>query len=596
MISLLKYYKILFSRKNNLDFLVVLVLLVITGLLEVVGVASIMPFFAILMDPGLLTSNAYAQQAYHLAGSQSPAQFMLLFGALIIVLLVASSAASMSTNWRLQYAIWHVHDTLSERLVKRFLSQPFERLSTKDLSVYSRDLLQGMEVLINQVLGPIGIVISRGFIVLAIFALIAYTNIVMALAIIAVFGGLYAAIFLFARRRMGNLGQMWERASKARYHFAAEIFKSIKEIRTLNPKLDIIDLYQEDTERFSRMMERSLFLQAAPRGIVESVGLSAAIVVVMVLLLQGGEMQSIIPSMILFAVGGFRILPSLQMMYGSVTVARIHFPIVLRLAEELAVLESFPPPPALPPGTKPLALTRALTVEGVVYTYPGAAHPALRELNAEFPAGEVTAIIGRSGAGKSTLVDVMLGLLAPQQGAIKVDEQVLDEARMEAWRSHIGYVPQHSMILKASVAANIAFCAAGEIDMERVRDAARLAHIDAQITAMPEGYDTVIGDSGTRLSGGQRQRLVIARALYRDPSLLLMDEPTSALDGETQDAFIESINDLRGAKTIVIVSHSAKVARAADRCLLIDDGRVTLSGSPAEVAAASPLAARLLSA
>lgn len=595
MRSIIDRYNTFFSKENSIDFAILLFFLVMTGTLEVVGVAFIMPFFAVMMDPSIVQTNRYMLQLHEFIGAKSITEFMILFGGMIVVLLAISSALSMYTTWRMQRALWRAHDSISERLIKRYLSQPYETLANKDLSVYSRDILHGMEVFITQFLAPIGIVVSRGFVVVVIFGLIAYTDIYMAAATIVVFGGLYITIYYVARKRLSALGSVWEKASKARYHFAAEIFKSIKEIKIINPKLDIIDLYLDDTKKFSRMMEQSLFLSSAPRGIVETVGLSSSIIIVIFLLLRGGELSTIIPSLILFAVGGFRILPSLQMVYGAIAIARIHYPVFMRLSDDLLTLDPVSAPPAASNGAPAVALTDRLELTNITYRYPGAEKPSIDAVNATFEAGKVTALIGRSGAGKSTLMDIILGLLPPQAGTITIDGRALTEEWADDWRRHVGYVPQHAMILNASVAANIAFCAAGEMDAEKIQAASRLAKVDSFIATLPGGYDTVIGDTGMRLSGGQRQRLIIARALYRDPAILLMDEPTSSLDAETQAAFLDSINELREKKTIVIISHSAKVAKAADKCIMIDLGKNVAEGTPHDIMAGNPLAHRLLS-
>jgi ATP-binding cassette, subfamily B, bacterial PglK len=196
------------------------------------------------------------------------------------------------------------------------------------------------------------------------------------------------------------------------------------------------------------------------------------------------------------------------------------------------------------------------------------------------PAGAAIGFVGANGSGKTTLVDLIAGLLVPGTGQIEVDGIVLDAVTRPAWQSRIAYVPQNIFLLDATIAQNVALSvSAGEIDRERLLAAARLAQLDEFVATLPSGYDHMVGERGRRLSGGQRQRIGIARALYRDASVLIMDEATNALDGLTEQELMATIVRLRGRYTVILIAHRLSTVRACDVIFEFDRGRVTGSGN-----------------
>jgi ABC-type multidrug transport system fused ATPase/permease subunit len=194
----------------------------------------------------------------------------------------------------------------------------------------------------------------------------------------------------------------------------------------------------------------------------------------------------------------------------------------------------------------------------------------------------VIGLTGPSGAGKSTFVDVVAGLVQPSAGTVEIDGVPIDDINIRGWRRTIGYVAQDTLLLRASVRENIAW---GEPTASEgaIEQAARLAHADHFICALPQGYETVIGDRGVRLSGGQRQRIGLARALLGDKRLLILDEATSALDSESEAKVLEAIESLRGRMTVIMVAHRLSTLRPCDRVLVFEDGRLVEVGGFAEL-------------
>ncbi len=214
-----------------------------------------------------------------------------------------------------------------------------------------------------------------------------------------------------------------------------------------------------------------------------------------------------------------------------------------------------------------------LILEDVSLAYPGGAW-ILQGLNLAVNWGECVGIIGPSGSGKSTLFDVMIGLLPPASGSVSRRWCEIS-SNLDAWLSRIGYVPQSVYLSDESLRQNVAFGIPEEqINDRRVEQALKLARLDQFVSSLPLGAQTMVGEQGAAISGGQRQRIGIARALYHDPDVLLFDEATSALDGDTERLVVESIEALRGRKTIVVIAHRISTLAPCDRILTLSDGRL----------------------
>jgi ATP-binding cassette subfamily B protein len=219
---------------------------------------------------------------------------------------------------------------------------------------------------------------------------------------------------------------------------------------------------------------------------------------------------------------------------------------------------------------------------------------AVRDASLLIPAGAIVGFMGPNGSGKTTLLDLVSGLLVPQSGHIEVDGMRLDRTNCVAWQSTIAYVPQHVFLFEATLAQNIALgTPSAQIDRERLESAVRLARLTECVAALPNGYEEWLGERGGALSGGQRQRLAIARALYRDASLLILDEATSALDTAAEGEIAETLNVLRPNKTILLIAHRTAALRHCDLVFALSDGRVVGSGKYGQIVPANARAAKI---
>jgi ABC-type multidrug transport system fused ATPase/permease subunit len=289
-----------------------------------------------------------------------------------------------------------------------------------------------------------------------------------------------------------------------------------------------------------------------------------------------------------------RLLPSLQQIYHSLVSVRGATAILDTITADMAATPVLPIPET---GAQPLTLETALELSNVSFAYAQAERPTLRGVDLVIPARTTVGIVGGTGAGKTTLVDLILGLLTPDAGVIRVDGRPVTPENLRAWQKTLGYVPQTIYLTDDTIAANIAFgVPKDEIDMAAVERAARVAALhDFVLSDLPLGYETFVGERGVRLSGGQRQRIGIARALYRDPTLLILDEATSALDNITERVVMEAVQRIRSDKTIILIAHRLSTVKSCDTIFLMDRGSLLAQGSYDELLAGNETFRRMVS-
>jgi ABC-type multidrug transport system fused ATPase/permease subunit len=426
-------------------------------------------------------------------------------------------------------------------------------------------LLSGMQLL------------AQAVAVVAIAALLFVVDPLLAATVVAAVGGAYLAVLAAVRAHQLRLGKIRIEANKQRFRYAAEALSGIKDLKVNKLEQAFVSLYERPSYALSIAQSTNAIIAVTPRYLLEILAVGVIMVILLYQLHVEGEVSNVIPTVGLYAFAGFRLLPKMQLMYFSASSMRFTASILDGLRHDLIELAANEEPlgTSLPP------FQAGFGLDNVTFTYPEADGPALSNVTLQIDKGSVVALIGSTGSGKTTCVDLLLGLMPPSDGHHVVDGRRLSVSELVGWRSQCGYVPQHIFISDDTVAANIAFGVKPEArDPVAVQRAARIAALEEFIEAeLPHGYDTVVGERGVRLSGGQRQRLGVARALYRDPDVLVLDEATSALDNLTEKAVMESVEKLAGKKTIVMVAHRLSSVRECDQIFVFEQGRMVSSGT-----------------
>lgn len=530
-------------------------LVVLMAVFETVGVLSIVPFLTVLGRQEVIHTQPVLQAMYQRLGFVDDRQFIIALGLTSMAMVLVSSAFKTVTQHILNRFVHLQRFSTSVRLMGKYLSQPYAFFLSRNSAEFTQNLLSEVDQLVVNMMLPVAQMLSQGAVILGMALLIVLHDPWMALAVVLTFSVIYGVIYTLVRQRLARIGQESQQANQDRYQACAEVFSGIKDVKITQATPAYLDRFSRASRLFARHQAAADTINQTPLYIVEATGYCGLIVIALLLIVQSKDMSHVLPTLGLYGFAAYRMLPAAQVIYRGVARLRFGITALGLVARDMALPEQAP----LPTGHA-LAPQHDIRLENVTYAYPASPHqPVLSGFNLRIPVNGCLVIVGRSGSGKSTLMDLLLGLLSPQQGRLLVDGVEVGPHNLPQWQACLGYVPQHIYLMDATVAQNIALGVPPErIDFAAVERAARIAQIhDFVMSDLDQGYDTPVGDRGIRLSGGQRQRIGIARALYRDPPVLLMDEATSALDDETEKAFNDALRMLAGKKTVIAISHRA---------------------------------------
>jgi ABC-type multidrug transport system fused ATPase/permease subunit len=561
--------------------LTLLGMVVVMAMLDMAGVASILPFMSVLADPVIVTNNRYLAPVYEYFAFPTPESFLAFLGAAVFLLLFLSAAFKAFTTYSLLRFSQMQEYTIARRLVAGYLRQPYDWFLNQHSAEIGKTILSEVGQVTGGSLVPMMQVIAQVAVVVAIGGLLVFVNPSVAAFMIFFLGTLYAAIYLSLRRYLARIGAARMASNRLRYQVTHETFGGIKDVKVFGLEGIVLHRFEGPAKSYAKYQTISQVVAQLPRYVLELIALGGMLLLAMYAMRVPSGLSVGLPLIALYGLAGFRLLPALQQLYAHLTRIRFSGPALDRLYADISKLPTIETVTAANNTEKPLPLRKTLVLDRITYKYPGASAPALDELSLSIPLHSVIGLVGTTGSGKTTAVDVMLGLLAPESGRILVDDNPITEANLREWQRAVGYVPQQVFLTDDTVAGNIAFgISPDEIDLAAVEHAARIANLhDFVNDQLPQGYQTQIGERGVRLSGGQRQRIGIARALYHDPEILFLDEATSALDNLTEQAVMDAVHNLGRKKTIVLIAHRLSTVRACDTIFVLERGRLVDQGN-----------------
>lgn len=580
MFETLKKLQLLLDPRDRRKVFLLALLMIINAFLQTAGIASIMPFLAVLSNPATIDQNRWLSAAYDYLGYDSSASFLYFLGIAAFIVFLTATATQAFTQWVITRFSHLQQYELSRRLMADYLRRPYTFFLDRNSGDLAKTVLQETTQAIGGGLMPALRLVSQVLLAATIISLLLLIQPWLALVVATSLGTIYGLIYLFARTWLQKIGRDRVLANKQRFTAAAEAFAGTKEIRLLGRERDYLERYREPSKRFAQHQADSTLLQSLPQYAIEAVAFGGVLLLVLYLMGTNGSLEDALPIIGVYALSGRQLIPAFQRIFATIAALRYNTAAVDNVLDDLGTKPGSTPLPHHALNANPLVPYRGITLTQITFHYPGSGRPALNQISLTIPAKTTVGFVGSSGAGKSTLVDLLLGLLAPDKGEIRIDDQSLSESNTRQWQAAIGYVPQHIFLADQSVAENIALgLPENKIDYPAVERASRLANLhEFVINELPEGYSTIIGERGVRLSGGQRQRIGIARALYRDPPVLFFDEATSALDNATERAVMEAIHNLTGDKTIILVAHRLSTVRPCDIIYVMANGEIVEQG------------------
>ena len=594
-----KLFDLLDARARK-RFVLLAGVMIAVSLSELIGISSVLMLLGVLADPGRLDDVAAFSWARSALGLDDAFAFQVaLAGATTAVVALGLVVKAGGV-----YAITRYSQScgaeISIRLLDAYLRFPYDWFLGRNTADIANNVLNETDRAVAQVLEPALRLLGAVMLALTLVGFLLTVDPVLTLAAAATVGGLYITIFVLLRPHLTRLGQQTLEANRARYRIASEASGGLKELKLLGLEGSYGQRFAVPARRRARAQATSKAMGELPRYALEAVVFTAMIGMVLAVMLRNdGDLAGAIPVIGTFAFAALRLMPVLQMIYQTFAQIRGGRPSLDALHTDYRdAMTRLAQQPVPAPATARLPLHDTLELDDLCYGYPNADRPALRGVSLTLPAQSTIGFVGGTGAGKTTLVDLMLGLLRPDAGGIRVDGRTLDRDTLRAWQQNIGYVPQVIYLTDSTVAENIAFgLPRDRIDMAAVERAARIAALhDFVMAELPRGYDTFVGERGVRLSGGQRQRIGIARALYHDPALLIMDEATSALDTLTEKQVMDAVQRIREDKTVVMIAHRLSTVRNCDRIYLLENGVVSDSGRFDELVASSDAFRRMAAA
>ena len=584
--SLVEKLRALLPLRQRVKCLLLISLTLVTAIIETTGIASVAPFLAMLAAPEMVETNKYLGAAYNFLGVDRE-EFLLVLGLLSFIGLVGATACRALNMWAQTRFNRSIEYGLAQRLMTNYLHRPYTFFLGRNNADLTKMVLSEAGQAVSDFLSPIITLISNAITATLLLALLCAVNAQFTFATALVFGGIYALIFVTTRQWLARLGERRYNANRQRFEAASEVFGGIKEIKLLGSEHVYLKRFSNAYARLTHAQANANLAGTLPGYALELIAFGGGLLAALHFLQSPEQLAQVLPLIALYILCARRILPSIQRIFKSVTTLRYSQPAVNRLLEDFAQGRNVGGEMAQT--TKPLFVADAIRLENVSFTYPVAAKAAVSNLSLVIPVGARVGFVGATGSGKTTTVDLVLGLLSPTTGRILIDGTPLGPHNLRCWQRNLGYVPQYIYLADDLVAANIAFgLPPREMDREAVERAALNAAIhDFVANEMPQGYDTLVGERGVRLSGGQRQRIGIARALYRDPKIIVFDEATSALDNRTEKTVMQGLQSLGRDRTLIFVAHRLSTVRDCDIIYVFARGGVQAQGTYDELTATS---------
>lgn len=562
---------------------------VLQSMLAILDVAAL-GLLAVTLAP-MLTGN---ELTLPVVGTLTePGQFrnvLVLVGLLIIL----KSVLAIGLQYWATRRFAHFEQVLGARLLETTFKAPWTERLTRNSTDLVRATDVGVGATVSGVLIPFCQLSGELFTFVAVLVVLIVAEPLLALATIIYFFLVAAVLYTWVLRKAVKAGQDNRTYSNKAVRLLQEMVHSLKEVTLRNKSAEVADVVLSVRRRASQARANQSFLGAIPRyvleaGLIGGLGIGAAIGYAQASAAgDPNPVNGAIAAVALFGVAGFRIVPSLTRFQTIMGQTGANMPFAQDVMREIARGQTYVAAERAAGDTSLPEGAHSLRLDQVTFTYPGGEVPAVRDVSLELPFGQTLALVGASGSGKTTLVDIILGLLEPQEGHVLVGDTPLARV-LQGWRQRVGYVPQDVSLFDASVARNVALAwKDDEVDEDRVRRALARAQLLDVVEARPGGIHGKVGERGLNLSGGQRQRLGVARALYTDPLVLVMDEATSALDTSTEAAVTSAIRELAGDVSVIVVAHRLATIRHSEQVCFMREGRMIAKGTFDEVVAAEP--------
>lgn len=579
--SILKKLYEIFTPRERMQAVLIFIASLVTAFFQAFGVASIFPFINVVMNPDIIQQNKWLSLLYNKGHFTSINYFILFLGIVVFLIVISSSIISAVTTWAKTRFILGKNHSLSRRLLTVYLSQPYDFFLHKNSSELSKNILSEINQLTSQFLMALFDILINGLMVVVILSMLFMVDITVTTGAIIFLGGSYGIINYFIKNKLKEIGRERLEANRGRFRMANEALSSIKTTKVLGIESYFLHNYSYYSGRFARYNVFAHVIGETPRYLIESIAFGGIISFVVVMIARRERVIDFIPLLSLYAFAAYRTIPALNRLFNAVTSVYYNIAIVDKIYEDMVEIAPHKKLSLKPDISTPkLSFNETIELQNIRFSYKDSSFEVINGIDLVIPKNSITGFAGPTGCGKTTLVDIILGLLKPQKGKIIIDDTEIDDDNIASWQRKIGYVPQEIYLSDDAILKNIAFGVQDkDISYEQVQYVARISAIDSFIeNELPKKYDTVIGERGIRLSGGQRQRIGLARALYRNPEILVLDEATSSLDGSTEENVLKAIQDAAQSRTVIMIAHRLNTLKDCDQIYILEKGKIIGQG------------------
>ena len=553
-------------------------LMLVGMMLETLGVGLVVPAISLMTHNGLATKYPFVASWLDLLGNPSQERLIIVGMAILVGIYAVKAAFLAVLAWRQSSFVSGLQAELSRRLFAGYLRQPYTfHLQRNSAQLIRNTISQSGNV--GAIFQHVLTVLAEVLVMLGLSALLLVVEPLGALVVVSTLGIAGWGVYRLTRTHLLRWGEAMQVSEGFRIQYLQEGLGGAKDVKLLGREAGFLAQYQIHNARSARLSQRQSTLQALPRLWLEFLAVTGLAGLIVTMILQGDPLGALLPTVGLFTAAAFRLMPSVNRVLNALQTVRFALPMIDNVCSELRLIDET----KITPSGVSAPLRKSLCLEQVSFNYPQAESAALGDISLSIECGTSVGIIGSSGAGKSTLVDVMLGLLTPVNGCVILDGVDI-QRNLRGWQDQIGYVPQSIFLTDDTLRRNVAFGVPNEeIDDVALMRSVRAAQLEQFVAELPSGIDTLVGERGIRLSGGQRQRIGIARALYHDPSVLVLDEATSSLDIATEKSVMNAVRALKGSKTIIIVAHRLSTVEKCDRIFRLERGHLVQEGVPKEM-------------
>ena len=569
MIAYLNKLVDILSKTQIRSALILFIYMIFGMALETLGVGAILPLLVIFSEPNFIANHPEWSPLISFLGDPEEIELIKYSLAFIFIIYLLKSVFLTLLIFKQNKFIYGLQESLSLSFFSRYLRQPYSFHLTRNSSELIRNSLSEA----NQFSGAVGnvmLVTTEALVLVGIIMLLLIIEPLGTLAVAALMGLLGSTFLYFTKGKSEKYGEERMHHDGKRIQHLQQGLSGIKEVKLFGREINFMNLYSNHNSKSAINSRKQAIIVSLPRLYVELIAVSGLVGLVLVYILEERTMQSLVPLLGLFAIAAFRIMPSINRIVSCLQSLRFTLPILHTLHDEINILRLNAI--EISPSKKEMIFKKSIEAKDIKFSYDNSNQVTLKDINFRIELGSCVGFIGESGAGKSTLLDIILGLIKPSSGFISVDEtNIYDDLR--SWQNKIGYVPQEIYLTDDTLRRNIAFgLNDSEIDDKKIDQALEYAQLKDFIYSLEAGLDAKVGERGVRLSGGQRQRIGMARALYNDPSILVLDEATSSLDAKTEREVMAAVKELKNNKTIIIVAHRTSTMSDCNYIYRLNEG------------------------